>query len=205
MLPALRGRPVTVAPSATAWLNAGQVDPAILGAPLLVAGPYLLHAEAELEGIARLYPTSRTLRGELATVTATLSGMDGAPMAHLAAHGHHEPDNGLFSRLDLADGPLMVYDMQQLARVPRLITLSACDVGRAVVTAGDEHLGFTAALLHAGTACVVASVSRVAHDTAATVMTAVHRSLAAGAAPAQALADASTAEPLATFVCFGAG
>ena len=134
-----------------------------------------------------------------------LADLDGAPMAHLAAHGHHEPDNGLFSRLDLADGPLMVYDMQQLAHVPRLITLSACDVGRAVVTPGDEHLGFTAALLYAGTACVVASVSRVAHDTAATVMTAVHRSLAAGAPPAQALADASAAEPLATFVCFGAG
>ena len=57
----------------------------------------------------------------------------------------------LFSRLDLADGPLMAYDIQQLDSVPALITLSACDVGRAVVRSGDEHLGFTAALLYAGT------------------------------------------------------
>ena len=209
MLPRLRARPVTVAPSATAWLNAAELasPPGIrpVRGPLLVAGPHLLHAEAELDGIAKLYPDHRTLRGDEATVAAALAGLEGAPMAHLAAHGHHEPDNGLFSRLDLADGPLMVYDMQQLASLPRLITLSACDVGRAVVTPGDEYLGFTAALLHAGTACVVSSVTRVVHETAATVMTAVHRSLATGASPAEALAEASADEPLATFVCFGAG
>jgi hypothetical protein len=208
MLPGLRGRSVTVAPSATAWLNAARVADEAPGAsagPLLVAGPHLMHAEAELDGIAKLHPDHQVLRGELATVTAALTGLEGAPMAHFAAHGHHEPDNGLFSRLDLADGPLMVYDMQQVGNLPRLITLSACDVGRAVVAPGDEHLGFTAALLYAGTACVVSSVCRVVHDTAATVMTAVHRALAGGASPAQALAMASVDEPLATFVCFGAG
>jgi CHAT domain-containing protein len=212
MLPRLRTRPVTVAPSATAWLNTARLaeQPPVAGirrtpGPLLVAGPHLLHAEAELDEIAKLYPDHRTLRGERATVAAALAGLEGAPMAHLAAHGHHEPDNGLFSRLDLADGPLMVYDMQQLAGVPRLITLSACDVGRAVVTPGDEFLGFTAALLHAGTACVVSSVTRVVHETAAMVMTALHRALAGGASPSAALTEASANEPLATFVCFGAG
>jgi CHAT domain-containing protein len=138
-------------------------------------------------------------------VAATLTALDGAGLAHLAGHGHHEPENVLFSRLDLADGPLMAYDVQRLAAVPRLITLSACDIGRAEYRTGDEQLGFTSALLYAGTSCVVAAVSRVRDETAVGVMTALHRALAGGAGPAAALAAASEKEPLATFVAFGAG
>lgn len=51
------------------------------------------------------------------------------------------------SRLDLADGPLMAYDVQRLSVPPRQVMLSACHVGRAVVRSGDEVLGFTAAHL----------------------------------------------------------
>ncbi len=82
---------------------------------------------------------------------ATLRALDGAPLAHLAAHGHHDRENVLFSRLDLADGPLMAYDIQRLAAAPRQVVLSACDVGRTVVRPGEEILGFTAALLYIGT------------------------------------------------------
>jgi CHAT domain-containing protein len=173
--------------------------------PLLVAGPDLDRAEEEIGEIAKVYPGSRALTGVEATVAATLAGLDGAPIAHLAGHGHHERDNVLFSRLDLADGPLMAYDIQRLNTPPAQVTLSACDVGRAVVRSGDEILGFTAALLYAGTSSVVSSVARVTHDAAASVMTGYHQAVAGGAQPARALADASLADPLAPFVCFGAG
>jgi tetratricopeptide (TPR) repeat protein len=208
LLPPLTGRPVTVAPSASAWLAArrrlagGQpMD----GRPLLVAGPYLAHAPAEVRAIAEIDPTSRVLCGEAATVEATVRGVDGASVAHFATHGHHEPENVLFSRLDLADGPLMAYDLQHLAVPPRHAVLSACDVGRTVVRAGDEILGFTAALLYAGTASVVSSMVRVPDEVAADVMVSYHRALAGGADPARALATASLAAPLVPFVCFGAG
>jgi CHAT domain-containing protein len=138
-------------------------------------------------------------------VAATLRGLDGAPVAHLAAHGHHEAENVLFSRLDLADGPLMAYDIQLLATPPRQVTLSACDVGRTEIRAGGEILGFTAALLYAGTRSVVSSVARVSHEAAAAVMTSYHHAVAAGEEPARALATASLAGPLAPFVCYGAG
>ena len=36
-------------------------------------------------------------------MSATLLGLDGSPLAHLAAHGHDERENFLFSRLDLAE------------------------------------------------------------------------------------------------------
>jgi tetratricopeptide (TPR) repeat protein len=225
MLTELRGRPVTVCPSASSWLTAWRRRPTSPGvpagaspafgrsasgrsagvSPLLVAGPHLAHAAAEVTAIGKIYPGTRPLLAESATVSATLRGLDGCPLAHLAAHGHDERENFLFSRLDLADGPLMAYDIQQLAAPPGQVILSACDVGRTVVRPGEEVLGFSAALLYVGTATVISSVARVADDAAVGIMTAYHQRLTAGARPARALAEAAAAEPFSPFVCFGSG
>ena len=206
LIPGLRGRPVTVAPSASSWLAARRgVSTGIAARPLLVAGPDLHHSIPEVTEIAAIYPGSRPLTGQEATVDSTLRALDGAELAHLAAHGHHDRDNVLFSRLDLADGPLMAYDIQRLSTAPKQVVLSACDVGRTVVRAGDEILGFTAALLHIGTPTVISSVSRVADDSAVGVMTAYHRALKSGNRPAEALAAASETEQFSAFVCFGTG
>jgi hypothetical protein len=222
MLPGLLGRPFTVCPSAAAWLSAvqasgqpsgltpGQTVRQTGGSPLLVAGPGLGHAVSEVTGIAAIYPGSMPLTGADATVDATLRALDGSPLAHLATHGHHDQENVLFSRLDLADGPLMAYDVQGLSASPRQVVLSACDAGRAVVRVGDELLGFTAALLHIGTPTVISSVTRVADEVAFGLMTAYHQVLSTGTRPAAALALATTSvatsdAPVAPFVCFGAG
>ncbi|WP_248964617.1 CHAT domain-containing protein [Sphaerisporangium perillae] len=207
-LPGLLGRPVISAPSALVWACAQwarKSEVATGEAPLLVAGPDLASADAEIEQIAAAYPKAHRLTGGSATVAATLAALDGASVAHLAAHGHHERENVLFSRLVLSDGPLMAYDIQRLRRAPRHVVLSSCDVGQAVVRPGDELLGFTSALLHLGTPTVVSSVTRVPDDLATRVMTAYHRHLVLGLEPAAALAAASAREPLSTFVCFGAG
>jgi CHAT domain-containing protein len=215
VLPDMRGRPVTVSPSASSWLTAwlsGQAAakqpaaerPAAVS-PLLVAGPDLEHAALEVTEIAKTYPGCRPLLAETATVSAALTALDGAPLAHLAAHGHHDRENFLFSRLDLADGPLMAYDIQRLAAAPRHVVLSSCDVGRTLVRPGEEILGFTAALLYIGTATVISSVIRVADVAAVGLMTAYHRLLATGSRPAEALAEAALTEPFSPFVCFGGG
>ena len=216
MLPGLRGRPVTVCPSASSWLAAWCATgvAARAAVPLLVAGPGLRHAVPEVSEIAAVYPGCQSLVAAAATVDATLRALDGAPLAHLAAHGYHDRENVLFSRLDLADGPLMAYDVQRLSEAPRHVVLSACDVGRTIVRPGDEILGFTAALLHLGTPTVISSVSRVDDGTALAIMTAYHRELSAGSRPAAALAlaaihaapaDGASDAPLTPFVCFGAG
>jgi len=75
--------------------------------------------------------------------------------------------------------------------------LGCCDL-----LAGD----IPAALLYVGTTTVISSVARVADDDAAvSIMTGYHRSLRAGARPAEALARAADGEPFSPFVCFGAG
>ncbi len=208
LLPDLRGRPVTVCPSASMWLAAwrqSQPWPTYAARPVLVAGPGLRHASREVTEIAKVYPRCRALRANEATVEATLHELDGAPLAHIAAHGHHDRENVLFSRLDLADGPLMAYDLQRLSAAPRHVVLSACDVGRVVLRPGEEILGFTAALLYIGTTTVISSITRVADDTAVEIMGAYHRALFAGIRPAQALATAAATESFSPFVCFGCG
>ncbi|MFC4851994.1 CHAT domain-containing protein [Actinophytocola glycyrrhizae] len=204
LLPDLRGRPVTVSPSATVWLS-GRKAPRTAAGTLLVAGPNLRHAEDEVEQLALIHPDSETLSGADATVESTMKALDGCAVAHFAAHGHHEQDSVLFSRLDLADGPLMAYDIHRLGAAPEHVILASCDVGKVVVRAGDEILGFTAALLYSGTRTVVSSVARMDDAEAVGVMTAYHRGLADGVAPARALADAALTAPMTPLVCFGSG
>jgi hypothetical protein len=202
MLPACAGRPVTVAPSATAWLAArSRAGPAV-GTTLLVAGPGIRRGAEEIRSIARLCPDPTVLTGEAATPGATLAALDGAGLAHLAAHGRHEPENPLFSALDLAGGPLLGYDLPRLNRPPGVVVLASCELGLTEVRPGDETFGMASALLAAGTATVVASVGRVADEAATDAMVRFHRGLAGGSSPAVALAGVAAGTG---FVCLGAG
>jgi len=215
VLPGCAGRPVTVAPSATAWHAArhrleaaGQRETGGLGPPattLLVAGPGNARGDAEVQAIAALRPGASVLTGASATPAATLSGLRTAAIAHLAAHGQHQAENALFSTLELAGGPLLGYDLQRAAPVPSMVVLSSCDLGLTDVRPGDETFGMVTALLTAGAGTVVASVAKVADDTAMTAMTGYHQAIIAGRGPAAALATALETGTAAGFVCFGAG
>jgi CHAT domain-containing protein len=113
----------------------------------------------------------------------------------------------LFSGLQLVDGAWFGYDIDQLTAVPDVVILSACEVGRSSVRAGEELIGMTAAWLHAGARCVIASAAGVSDEVAHDVLTQVHEQLARGVAPDVALAAAVPAvdaeRPPAPFVCFG--
>lgn len=202
------GRPVTVAPSATTWQHARRKGDTVRldgsATAVLAAGPGTQRSAAEIAQIATLRPGAAVLTDGAANPAATLAAMDGTSVAHLAAHGTHQPDNALFSALELSGGPLMGYDLQRLKAAPALAVLSCCDLGLADVRPGDEALGMVTALLHAGTRTVVASVTQVPDDTAMRVMTGLHAALRRGMPPAQALAQATRDEP-SGFVCFGAG
>jgi hypothetical protein len=210
MIPQLRGRPVVVAPSAATWsaLQAGSVSRR--GKVALVAGPRLRYATAEVAALGGLYSRPVALTGRQATVAAVMRALDGATVAHLACHGHFRGDSPLFSSLELADGPLNVYELQRLRRAPRLIVLSACDLATSDTRPGDELLGFAAALIEMGTRTIIASVVPVPDAGARRLMTALHGHLTAGDPPSLALAKAQrqlspSGYGQAGFVCLGTG
>ncbi|WP_344489678.1 CHAT domain-containing protein [Glycomyces endophyticus] len=203
LLPPLRGRPLTVSPSAEAWWRAVH-RPAGTGPVLIAAGPGLARAGDEIEAVAKLYPEAIRVVAEESDPETVLKALDGASVAHLAAHGHHEADNVLFSRLDFGLGPLNAYELLGLDQPPTHVVLSACDLGRSTVEVGNETLGFTAALLHAGTSTVVSSLAKVPDAMAADMMLEYHRRCAAGASPAEALAAVGEQRPWHPFVAFGA-
>ncbi|MET8043454.1 CHAT domain-containing tetratricopeptide repeat protein [Micromonospora sp. NPDC005215] len=213
VLPGCGGRPVTVAPSATAWLAARQrlrsstkADVGVAARSIvLAAGPGTNRGAAEVQAIGRVYPTATILTGADATPAATLGALDGSDLAHLAAHGSHQAENALFSTLELSGGPLLGYDVLRLRVAPSMVVLSSCDLGLADVRPGDETFGMSTALLAAGTATVVASVGRVSDEVAMTVMVGFHEAVAAGRAPAAALAGAVPPGSAAAFICFGTG
>lgn len=203
LLPQLRGRPVTVSPSAEAWWRSVHRS-AATGPALVAAGPALSRAGGEIEVIAGLYPGAHLITADKSDPELVLRALDGASVAHIAAHGHHEPDNVLFSRLDFGLGPLNAYELLSLDQPPSHVVLSSCDLGRSTVAVGNETLGFTAALLHAGTSTVVSSLGRVPDDMAAEMMIEYHQHCAKGATPAEALAAVGERRPWHPFVAFGA-
>jgi CHAT domain-containing protein len=188
VLPSCVGKPVTVAPSATLWCTADQRRRDGVGI-VVAAGPGLPGAHAEAEAVAALHEVEPLL-GHRATAEAVTATLGGARLAHLAAHGDVHPHNPLFSSIRLDNGPLTVYDLEHLARTPELVVLSACNVGRDAVTAGDELLGLTATFLTHGTRQVVASVMPVPDAETTTLMVRFHELLKAGRTAGVALATA---------------
>ena len=215
VLPTLLGRTVTVAPSSRLWVEAtsrarrsshrrakgrGQT------ATVVVAGPGLPGAKREAAKIGSLYPGGAVLTGAQAHVAAVSAALEGANVAHIAAHARFRADNGLWSSLELADGALTVYDLELLHHPPRVVILSACQSGLSTVHPGDEIVGLVAALLTMGAHAVVASVVPVEDRASVDLMVALHQRLMTGQSPAAALAGAQDASHVAaglSYVCFG--
>lgn len=225
MLPSMSGRAFTVAPSAGRWLTARARPRRPPQMAALVAGPGLKEAAAEVSAVAALYERSISLVDRGATVERALSAFGTSDLAHLAAHGHFRVDNPFFSSLQLADGPLTIYDLESVARVPTTIVLSTCEGGRAAVAPGDELIGLAASLLSLGATTVVGSPLTVPDESTRALMMAFHSRLkdvgqGSGLSPSQALAAAQcevreqlgddleqglALAAVGGFTCFGAG
>jgi tetratricopeptide (TPR) repeat protein len=220
LLPRLRSRALSVAPSAASWLRARRAGADTVAGPdataspvVLIRGPGLASRGAEVPALAADYSGAVVLGDGTATAPRVLSAIDGARLVHIAAHGTFRADSPLFSALQLDDGPLTVYDLERLRRGPHHLVLSSCDSGVAAPAGADEVLGLASSLIPLGTAGIVASVVPVNDAAVVPLMAALHRELRGGASLAEALRDArgaseSDATALATgwsFICLGAG
>lgn len=203
MLPGLVGRPQTVARSASLWAAAPART--LLAAAGLVAGPDVPRAEQEVRDCAAAWGSrAGVVTGTDARAEAVARLTAEVDVLHVAAHGHHADEHPLFSGLALVDGTWFGYDVELLARLPSLVVLSACEVGRSTVRWAEELVGMTAAWQHAGARCVIAAPAAVNDDVAGATLPALHQGLAAGRAPAEVLAELAPAQGL-PLACFGAG
>lgn len=193
LLPDLAGRSFTSTPSARLWLRSRTAEPTEDGRRVLLVGPGLGSGGAEVPAVAAEDPGAAVLDGDRATVAASLAALDGAALAHVAAHGHFREDSPLFSSLTLADGPLLVHDLQRLERPPHRVVLSACESGVMAPVGDQELLGLAAALLSMGTAGVVSSLAEVDDVATVEVMVALHARLRQGGGLGDALLAAREA------------
>jgi CHAT domain-containing protein/tetratricopeptide (TPR) repeat protein len=187
VLPALGDRVFSVAPSAQAWLRAQAARPPSRRHVALARGPGLITDGAEVPLIAKLYDDVTELSDADATASGVLSAIDGAWLAHIAAHGRFRADSPMFSSLHLYDGPLTVYDFEQLRRAPFRLVLSSCDSGALAPVGADELLGLVSSLLPLGTAGIIAGVVPLNDHAVVPLMVNLHHHLRAGQSLAESL------------------
>ncbi|MGV1008956.1 MAG: CHAT domain-containing protein [Dermatophilaceae bacterium] len=190
LLPAFAHTRLSVAPSARLWLQARARPRASSRKVSFVTGPGLTSEATEAATVSRSYAGATVLSGGQATVAAAVPALEGASLAHVAAHGTFRADAPMFSCLHLADGPLYVHDLDRLRSPPHTLVLSACDAGDTAAVGVDEGLGLVTSLLGLGTSAVLASVVPVNDAATIPVMGLIHGRLAAGDDLASALQHA---------------
>ncbi len=207
----LRGRyliedvAVTLVPSAATLVALrSQASPRTGAARVRALAPFprqLPGTAAELAGIARIRPATDRLEGAAATEAAVRSMDPGVGVLHLATHGLLNPDNPLFSRMDLqasgpaaerGDGRLEVHEILGLEVRTPLVYLSGCETALGpvgVFTRGDDFVTLAQSFLFAGTRAVVATLWRIPDAGSAVLVELFYRNLSR-ADPGLALARA---------------
>jgi CHAT domain-containing protein len=144
----------------------------------------------EAHAVHRLF--DGTMYAEADAMRSTLCSKP-VQILHIAAHGEHRLDQPDLSYIKLADGQLYADDLLQHDMSYELVTLSACETGRANVAGGDELIGIGRGFLYAGAGALVTSLWRIPDATANALMERMYTNLRNGASKAAALRNAQRA------------
>lgn len=158
-----------------------------------LAEPNTPHIEDELRWLGRIFPGSKVLSGEAATLKNLLRFAPGARFLHLASHGHFRCDNPMFSSLKLADSHLNFYGLFELRLRAELVTLSACHTGMNRIFPGDELHGLARGFLYAGAPSLVVSLWAANDRSTAELMRHMYERIRAGERKRAALRAAQVA------------
>ncbi len=112
---------------------------------------------------------------------------DALTILHIAAHGEYRIDQPELSYIEFADGQLIADDVLQRDLDCELVTLSACETGRATVAAGDELIGLGRGFLFAGARALIVSLWQVNDALTVRWMEAFYQALCDGENKAAAL------------------
>lgn len=183
---ALRRAPVAVVPAASFWARTSQA-PRPLDKVLLVAGPDLPGATAEVDALRELHPAPTVLQPPDSTIEAVLPHLKDAHLAHMACHGWLRADNPAFSALQLHNGSLTLHELELRGAAPHRMVLAACESAVETPFDGEEVLGFVSALMARGTSALIASIVVVPDAAAVPLMLVLHDRLRAGTSFHEAL------------------
>jgi len=144
----------------------------------------LPHTLAEAQMVQRM--CGGTLHaGENAT--RTVLHAPPTQILHIATHGEHRLDQPDLSYLQLADGQLFADDTLQQDMSYELVTLSACETGRATVAASDELIGLGRGFLYAGAGALLVSLWQVADTSTLYFMEQMYSVLCSGVSKSAAM------------------
>ncbi len=170
----------------TAAAPMSQTPPLVMGH---TQSGRLSNVPREIETTARVLKTQAHLN-EASTRRRFQEEAPGAPLIHVAAHGDFNAASPLFSGLYLEDGLLTTLDIFNLHLSASLVTLSACQTGRNVVSGGDELFGLTRAFLTAGAASLILTLWPVEDRSTTYLMETLYKNLLAGQDKIEALRGA---------------
>ncbi|HYT35196.1 MAG TPA: CHAT domain-containing tetratricopeptide repeat protein [Ktedonobacteraceae bacterium] len=153
-------------------------------------GGRLPFAAQEAQAVARRLGANCAL-DENATAALLWSTVSHSPILHIAAHGLFRLDAPNFSHIKLADRQLSTIEVFNLDLSScSLVTLSACETGRAVIAGVDEVIGLGRGFLYAGAASVLPTLWKVDDASSAELMENFYQALLDGYSKSAALAHA---------------
>ena len=149
-------RSFVLAPSA----GAVEAVPDATPAPARRASPSPARAAVRRTRRPSRWPRATAAHGltaSEATVPQSSEAMGGADVAHLVCHGRFSAENPMFSSLQLADGPMFVYDLERLDAGAGHRGPVGMPRRHARHADRREILGLTASLLASGPRAVIAA------------------------------------------------
>ena len=178
-----------------------QPDESRASAPALVAitlpsggadSLRLPEAEDEVRDVAGLYARATSIPAAAATFEQLRSTSSGADVVHIAGHTERQPGGGEQALLFVgASGKLERVSWKTIVASPitkhAVVVLAACATLRPPPSAATRALSLGAAFSAAGASDVVGTLTPIGDRDARLLFDALHRHLASGARPADAL------------------
>jgi CHAT domain-containing protein len=156
-------------------------------------GGRLAFAKQEAEAVAQRL-NAPCLLNEAATTTVLQQMGSRSAIVHIAAHGLFRLDAPNFSHIKLADRQLSTIEVFNLDLSScSLVTLSACETGRAIIGGVDEVIGLGRGFLYAGAASLLPTLWKVDDASSAELMEMFYQALLSEYSKAAALAGAQRA------------
>ncbi len=156
-------------------------------------GGRLAFAVQEAEAVAQQLGAPGIFNQDATTTLLQEAGAN-SPIVHIAAHGLFRLDAPNFSHIKLADRQLSTIEVFNLDLSScTLVTLSACETGRAIVGGVDEVIGLGRGFLYAGAASLMPTLWKVDDASSAELMEMYYQALLSDYGKAAALAGAQRA------------